>query len=101
MRIGIVSPEEASQWYTIVHGSLEQPPAQWDVAWDMISNTHTCEACWADPKLPRRWRTCPGKLATVLGRKTWKWAAELPSAHWPPMRDLHATMWSSIAIGED
>ena len=49
---GVVSPKEASQWYTIVKGSLEQAPAQGVAAWDPICNTHSREACWAHPKLP-------------------------------------------------
>ena len=77
---GVLSPEEASQWYAIVTASLEQAPAQRDGVWDLVSSEHSRESCWANPKLPRRWGTRPGKLATLLGRETCKRAAELSSA---------------------
>ena len=47
------------------------------------------------------WGTRSGKLATLLGPGTCKRAAELSLAQWPPMHDVHATAWSSIAIREE
>ena len=60
----VVSLEEASQWYTVVTGSLEQHAAQQDKTWDMISHTQWCDACWVDPKLPCRW----GEPSRQVGR---------------------------------
>ena len=37
--------QEASQWYTVLKGSLEQHRVQWDAIRDMISNTHSRDAC--------------------------------------------------------
>ena len=68
--------------------SLEQATAQRDVVWDLVSNEHWRESCWANPKLPRRWGTRRGKLATLLGGETCKRAVELSSAQ-QPMRNLH------------
>ena len=55
----------------------------------------------ADPKLPRRWGTRPGKLISVLGRDPLQRASQQCSARWPEMRGLFPTQWSAIAAGED
>ena len=61
---------------------------------------HSRECFWANPKLPRRWGTRPGKLATLLGRETCNRAAVLCLAQGPTMRNLHPTTWSTVAFGE-
>ena len=63
---GVLSPEEASQWYTIVTASLKQVPAQRDAAWDLVSNEHSRECCWA---FPVRMNCNPGCPKLVLMRR--------------------------------
>ena len=82
--------------------SLEQAPTQRVAVWDLVSNEHSRESCWANRKLLRHWGTRPRKLATLLGRDTCKRAAQLSLAQWPTMRNLHPTAWScrvSSALG--
>ena len=48
---GGLSPQEASQWYTIVTASLDCAPAQRDAICDLVSNKHLRESCWASPQM--------------------------------------------------
>ena len=62
---GPVEAKECESWYRILVNSCGTQP---DAIWDLLSNAHSREECLADPKLPRRRGTRPGKLVSVLGR---------------------------------
>ena len=89
-----------SQWYTIVTATWEQAPKQRDAIWDLVSNKHSRECCWANPKVPRRLGTRARKPPMLMGRETCKRGTELSSAQWPMMRKLHPTAWSPLAVRE-
>ena len=95
---GAVEAKECENWYHILVDSCGTEP---DAIWDLLSNAHSREECLADPKLPRRWGTRPGKLICVLGKDSLQRATEQCSPRWPEMRDLFPTQWSAIAAGED
>ena len=95
---GAVEAKECENWYHILVDSCGTQP---DAIWDLLSNAHSREECLADPKLPRRWGTRPGKLISVLGRDPLQRASQQCSARWPEMRGLFPTQWSAIAAGED
>ena len=59
---GAVEAKECENSYRILVGSCGTQP---DSNWDLLSNAHSREECLADPKLPRRWCTRPGKLISV------------------------------------
>ena len=84
---GALSPREASPLNTTATASLERVPTQRDAVWDVVSNTHPREFCWANPKRACRWGTRPGKLAMLLGRETCKRVAKLSGGNWPTMRN--------------
>ena len=94
---GAVEAKEGENWYRILVDSCGTQP---DAIWDLLSNAHSREECLADPKLPRRWSTRPGKLIFVLGRDPLQRASQQCSACWPQMRDRFPTQWSAIAAGE-
>jgi hypothetical protein len=56
---GAVEAKECENWYHFLVDSCGTQP---DAIWDLLSNAHSREECLADPKLPRRWGTRPGKL---------------------------------------
>ena len=62
---GVGQSKEFEDWCHILTNSLGTEP---DAAWNLLSNADSRGECLADPKLPRRWGTRPGKLAIVLGR---------------------------------
>ena len=95
---GAVEAKECENRYRILVDSCNTQP---DAIWDMLSNAHSREECLADPKLPRRRVTRPGKLISVLGRNPLQRASQQCSARWPEMRDLFPTQWSAIAAGEN
>ena len=51
--------QRVCNWYKILTNSLGTEP---DTAWDLLSNAHSREECLADPKVPPRCGTQPGKL---------------------------------------
>ena len=75
---GVLSREEASQWYTIMTASFEQASTQRNAIWDLVSSVYSRESCWANPKVPRRLGSRSGKLATLLGCKACKRAVSSP-----------------------
>ena len=62
---GAVEAKECENWYRILIDSCGTQP---DAIWDLLCNAHSREECLADPKLPPRWGTRPGKLISLLGR---------------------------------
>ena len=91
---GAVEAKECKTWYRILVDSCGTQP---DAIWDLMSNADSREECLADPKLPRRWGTWPGKVISVLGRDPLQRASQQCSARWPEMRDLFfQTHWSAI-----
>ena len=95
---GAVEAKECENSYRILVDSCGTQP---DAIWDLLSNAHSREECLADPKLPRRWGTRPGKLISVLGRDPLQRASQQRNARWPKMRGLFPTQWSAIAARED
>ena len=85
---GAVEAKECENWYRILVDSCGTQP---HAIWDLLFNAHSCEACLADPKLPRRCGTRPGKLISVLGRDPLQRASQQCSARWPEVRDLFTT----------
>ena len=80
-----MSPQGASQWYTIVTASLEQGPPNgmhFGIGLSLVGPIPNGLAFGG---------TCPGKLTTLLGHERCNRAAELSSAQWPTMRNLHPT----------
>ena len=90
--------KECENRYRILVDSCGTQP---DAAWDLLSNAHSRQECFANPKLPRRWVTRPGKVISALGRDPLQRASQQCSACWPEMKNLFPTQCSAIAAEED
>ena len=86
---GVGQSKAFEDWYHILTNSrLGSKP---DVIWDLLSNTHSCEECWADPNHQDGGGLGPASLPLCWEWTPLKQAGEQCSARWPAMRDLFPT----------